>query len=66
VENNKTTMKIYSSRIITIGEQNSVIIRAIQGRLNHHGFGRITGKSTFVRTMKYAIKAYQNPLFNRF
>ena len=56
----------YPSRIITIGEQDSAIVIAIQGRLNHLGLGPITEDGVFGRTTKSAIKAYQNRVFYRF
>jgi hypothetical protein len=66
VEKNKTTIMNYPSRIITIGEQDSAIVSAIQGRLNRLGFGPITEDGIFGRTTKCAIKAYQNRVFYRF
>ena len=56
----------YPLRIITIGEQDAAIVIAIQGRLNHLGFGPITEDGVFGRTTKSAIKAYQNRVFYRF
>lgn len=59
-------MMNYPSRIITIGEWDFAISRALQGRLNHRGFGPIIEDGIFGRTTKYTIKAYQNRLFYRF
>ena len=56
----------YPLRIITIGERDFAIVRAIQGPLNHQGFGPIIEDGIFGRTTKYTIKAYQNHVFYRF